>query len=343
MRALVYTEPGKCEMQERPEPMLTPDMHDMMKVRIDYCAMCATDVHIVTMGLYGMPAPWVMGHESCGTVMEVNPGAEPYFKVGDKIAMNISRPCGCCDQCKRGNDIFCTNSKRGTSTGFTEYCLVHPAQCFKIPEDSGVDPMYYCLCEPMASAMDGMDLADIKIGNTVLLSGCGSIGSIILNMLLLRGCTKVTVSDPMPEKRALALSLGAQYVIDPTKEDIIERGKEITGGRGYDVIFDAAGVPKAAPPLLKMIAPKGTLVYFAVFPMDYELPVNLYQLYLKEGRIQTVYTTIYNFPRVIELIPRMQLDKIVTKVLPLSQGVEAFNLFLESQNNKIVVKCSDYE
>ena len=73
------------------------------------------------------------------------------------------------------------------------------------------------------------------------------------------------------------------------------------------------------------------------------MPVNLYDLYMKEGRIQTVYTTIYNYPRVIDLIPRMQLDKIVTKVMPLTQGVEAFEAFLESKNNKIVVKCSDFE
>lgn len=206
-----------------------------------------------------------------------------------------------------------------------------------------MDPMYYCLSEPMASAMDGIDLAEIDIGDTVLLSGCGGIGSILLNMLLLRGGTRVTVSDPMPEKRERALAMGAQHVIDPAKEDLHARAMEITDGRGYDVIFDAAGVPKAAPPLLKLMAKKGTVVYFAVFPMDYELPVNLYKLYLKEGRLQTVYTTAYNYPRVIDLIPRMQMDKIVTTIMPLSEGVEAYNLFLASTSNKILVKCSDYK
>lgn len=342
MKALVYTAPGKCEMQEIPEPQI--QFPDEVKVQIDYCAMCATDVHIVTMGLYGMPAPWVMGHELCGTIVEAGPDAKTLgFDVSDKVVVNLSAHCGVCEQCKRGNDIFCTNKYTAKGGGFTEYCIAKPKMMFKIPNPSPVDQMYYSLAEPMASAMDGMDLADIKIGDTVLLSGCGSIGSIILDMLLLRGGTRVTVSDPMPEKRELALSMGAQYVIDPTKENIIERGMKITDGRGYDIIFDAAGVPKAAPPLLKLMAKKGTLVYFAVFPMDYELPVNLYDLYLKEGRIQTVFTTIYNYPRVIDLIPRMQLNKIVTKVMPLTQGVEAFNLFLESKNNKIIVKCSNFE
>lgn len=204
-----------------------------------------------------------------------------------------------------------------------------------------MDSKYYCLAEPMASAMDGMDLAQVKIGDNVLLQGCGAIGSINLNMLLLKGGANVTVSDPVPEKRALALKLGAQHVIDPTKEDIVKRGMEITNGRGYDILYDVAGVPKAAPAMLDLLAYGGTVVYFAVFPMDYYLPVNLYDLYAKEGRIQTVFTNFYNYPRVIDLIPRMQLDTIVTREMKLSDGVEIFNAFLESRNNKIIVKCSE--
>ena len=181
--------------------------------------------------------------------------------------------------------------------------------------------------------------ADIKIGDNVLLQGCGAIGSIILNMLLLKGGANVTVSDPIAEKRETALKLGAQYVIDPKNEDLKERAMEITNDRGYDVIFDVSGVPAAAPLLPKLLANKGTVVYFAVFPMDYELPLNLYDLYIKEGRLQTVFTTIYNYPRVIDLIPRMNLDVIANREMKLSDGVEIFNAFLESKSNKIIVDC----
>lgn len=351
MKALVYTvpakmdgrkviEPGKCELLDIPEPQMQPG--DDMKVKVDWCAMCATDVHIVTQGLYGMPAPWIMGHEMMGTVVEVTPRAEAFgYKVGDRIVMNGNAPCGGCDNCKRGLGAFyCTSPKSGSFVhGFVEYCCVICEQCFKIPEDSGVDPKYYCLAEPMSSAMHGMDLADIKIGDTVLLQGCGAIGSIILNMLLLRGGAKVTVSDPVPEKRALALKLGAQNVIDPKNENLEQRAMEITGGRGFDIIFDASGVPAAAPLLPKLIALRGKLIYFAVFPMDYEMPLNLYDLYYKEGRIQCLITNFFNYPRVVDVVPRMQLDTIVTREMKLSDGVEIFNAFLESKNNKIIVDC----
>ncbi len=147
MKALVYTtqakmdgrkviEPGKCELLDIPEPQLLPT--DDMKIRVDYCAMCATDVHIVTMGLYGMPAPWIMGHELCGTIVEVNPRAtENGFAVGDKVVVNCTAPCGCCDECKRGHDIFCKHPIAGSFVhGFTEYCTAVCEQVFQIPKNS---------------------------------------------------------------------------------------------------------------------------------------------------------------------------------------------------------------
>ena len=150
MKALVYTtqakmdgrkviEPGKCELLDIPEPQLLPT--DDMKIRVDYCAMCATDVHIVTMGLYGMPAPWIMGHELCGTIVEVNPRAtENGFAVGDKVVVNCTAPCGCCDECKRGHDIFCKHPIAGSFVhGFTEYCTAVCEQVFQIPAGEKID------------------------------------------------------------------------------------------------------------------------------------------------------------------------------------------------------------
>ena len=207
----------------------------------------------------------------------------------------------------------------------------------RIPK--GGSPLHYCLSEPCVSAMRGIDLSELRLGDTVAISGVGGIGSIILNMLALRGGTRITAIDPVPQKRELALQLGAQHVIDPANEDMRARIKEITDGRGYDVFFEVSGSPRAAPQVLKNLAPKGKAMMFAVYPPDYELPVNLYRMYLKEARMQTVFTTIYNYPRALELIPRMQMDKLIGKVLPLEQAQEAFDLFHQSIYPKIVLKC----
>ena len=333
MKALIYTAPKKVEIGDIPEPQLRPAT---VKIKIDYCSLCATDVHIVMEGLNNLPTPWPLGHEGCGTIVELGEGAaELGWKLGDKVSVAPSSPCGNCEYCKRGQDIFCENLYNAPM--LTEYAVCNLNMIFRIPE--GEDQMKYCLAEPCTCAMDGIDQADIKIGNTVAISGIGGIGSILLNMILLAGSTRVTVIEPVESKRKMALEMGAQYAINPFTEDIIKRSMEITDGRGFDRVFEASGVSKAAPPILEILANKGTAEYFAVYPMDYELPVNLYKLYKKEGRIQTAFTTIYNFPRVMDLIPRLQTDKIIGTVIPLDNAVEAFGLFLKSIYPKIVVKC----
>ncbi len=245
--------------------------------------------------------------------------------------------CGICDNCKNGDDVHCQNS----TTAFpmmTEYATPNLDMIFRIPDEGSTKD--YCIAEPCASAMDGIDLADIKIGQTVAISGVGGIGAILLDMILLRGGTNVTVIDPIESKRKRALEMGAKHVIDPFNENLVERAMEITGGKGFDRVFEASGSPKAAPPVLEMLANKGKAIYFAVFPMDYELPVNLYKMYWKEASLQTVFTTIYNYPRVMNLMPRLQLDKIIGPEMKLDDAVEAFELYKQSIYPKIVVKCS---
>lgn len=337
MKALYWTGEGKVEVVDNvPEPQVSPGI---AKVKMAYAALCATDFAQVYHHMYGpFVSPIGLGHEGCGVITELGEGlAELGWKVGDKVCFSGYGQCGVCDDCKRGDDVYCKNMY--SYPKFGEYTLAKASQMFKIP-DEVEDLRPYCLAEPCASAMRGIDLADIKIGSTVAISGTGGIGSIILNMLLLQGGTNVTVIEPVKEKRELALAMGADHAIDPVNENLIERAMEVSNGRGFDVVFDASGAPAACPPLLELIANKGTVVYFAVYPADYELPVNLFKLYLKEGRIQTVYTTNLNYPRVVQLIPKLQMDKIIGDEYPLSKADEAWNSFKKSIRPKTIINCN---
>jgi len=185
-----------------------------------------------------------------------------------------------------------------------------------------------------------MDLAEVKHGATVAISGIGGIGSILLNMLLLSGASKITAMDPVESKRKLALDMGAQYAIDPFNENVEARAGEITDGYGFDYVFEVSGAPSAAESALKIMAKCGTVVYFAVFPQEYAMPLNLFDLYMKEGRIQTVFTSHNIMPRAVNLIPRLQADKIIGKIMPLSEGVESFEVFRQSKYPKILLDCT---
>ena len=315
-----------------------PEVNEgQVKVKIAYTAICATDVHMVTMGVMGAKPPKSLGHEASGIIEEIGSGVEKYgYKVGDKVSLAPVNYCGFCEACKKGTRQYCQNAEE--TGAFAEYVVCDVSVIYKIPDDA--DLQKYALVEPATCTIRAMDLSPIYHGAKVAVSGIGGIGSILLNQVLLSGAAQVTAIDPVLEKRELASSMGAQYTIDPFNEDILARTNEITNGEGFDFVFEVSGSPKAAQAPIDMIGKCGNVTYFAVFPPTFDLPVNLHSLYMKEGRIQMVFTDPAIMPRTIDLLPRMQLDKIIGKVMPLSEVVDAFELFEKSIYPKILIDCS---
>jgi (R,R)-butanediol dehydrogenase/meso-butanediol dehydrogenase/diacetyl reductase len=169
---------------------------DEVRVKIAYTALCATDVHQVTMGVLGATPPSPMGHESSGVIEALGPGAERYgFKTGDKVSLSPVSSCGLCGPCKRGQRQYCENAKPTGS--FAEYVVTHVSAVFPIPDDA--DLRLYALAEPASCTIRAMDLAPIRHGASVTVSGVGGIGSILLNQVLLSGASKVTAIDPVPQ------------------------------------------------------------------------------------------------------------------------------------------------
>ena len=334
MKQVWYESNNNIAVRNVPIPPLKPNQ---VKVKIAYAALCATDIHMVTMGVLGAKPPMPLGHEASGVVEEVGHQAKNSgIKKGDKVSLFPVTYCGVCPACKEGKPQYCNYSQ---STGaFAEYVVTDVSAVYKLPDDA--DLKYYSLAEPTTCAIRAMDLARISYGSKVAVSGVGGIGSILLNMLVLSGGTYITAIDPLAGKLESALKMGAQYVINPSQEDLVVRSMEITNGKGFDYIFEASGSPKAAEPTLKIMGKCGTVIYFAVYPPQYEMPLNLYDLYCKKGTIRTVFTHPAILPRAINLIPRLQMDKIIGKVLPLSQAVEGFRLFEKSSYPKILLDCS---
>jgi (R,R)-butanediol dehydrogenase/meso-butanediol dehydrogenase/diacetyl reductase len=333
MKQVWFSAKDTIEVRDVPVPTVGPNQ---VKIKVAYAAICATDVHMVTMGVLGAKPPMPLGHEASGTVVELGVGAERSgLKLNDHVSLYPVTSCGVCPACKEGKPQYCVNSK--PTGAFAEYVVTDVSAVFKIPGEGNLK--WYSLVEPANCTVRAMDLAGIKHGCTVAISGVGGIGSIMLNMILLTGGTRITAIEPVASKRKLALDMGAQFAIDPSSEDVVSRSMQITDGKGFDYVFEVSGSPKAALPALKVLGRCGTLVYFAVFPPTYEMPLNLYDLYMKEGRIQTVFTTTTIMPRTINLIPRLQMDRIIGKILPLSEAVEGFELFKGSKYPKILFDC----
>lgn len=341
MKTLMYTGLNKMELVETP----MPDIGETdVKVEIAYCAICASDVHMVQ-GFFGTPeqlgAPAVpMGHEASGTVVDAGEKAEQFgVKVGDKVAVNVISPsCGYCGYCKKGLWQFCENKMAQYRGLYAPFCVIDVGNVHKVPDD--MDLKLASLIEPLTIGMRAMDFADIAIGRTVAISGCGGIGMTVLLLVDKRGGAKVTLIDPVESKRQAALELGANYVINPETEDIGERAMDITNGFGYDVVIECSGSTTATQPCLQIVGKGGKVIYAAVYPADYVLPVNLLEMYSKEASIQALFVNPFNWPKAIELIPRLRMEKLIGKVMPLGEFDAAFNVeFPKAVHPRILLDC----
>ncbi len=339
MKGVVFVAPGKVEMQELPMPVCGPDE---VLVKIEYCALCATDVHVVNHGLYGLKPPMVMGHEATGTVTEVGKNCVKYFKPGDRVSACPAFFCGKCDHCKKGDIMHCEEAgfepEKKPMDAMVEYRTYAPQQLFRLPDDVPFE--HAALVEPISTASRGIQLADIPLGATVCVSGAGSIGLIMLDLIKFRGPGRLTVIDPVPEKREMALSLGAQHVIDPTVQDVAAECARITGGMGFDYVFEMSGARSAAQLCPRLIGTRGTIVYFAVYPMDYELPLNLFDMYNKEARLQFVFTNPYLFPKSVDLLKVLDMDKLVGPTYEMEDAQKAFDDFGRARYPKLLIRCA---
>ena len=188
-----------------------------------------------------------------------------------------------------------------------------------------------------------MDKAELKFGQRVLVSGGGPIGLLITQCLAKSGATELTLSEPIAERRELAKRFGAKNVIDPMKESLKDASPRITDGRGFDVVFDCTGSPKAVYDLPYVTAKGGKLIYAAMYPNDFEMPLNLYKYcYFNELTITGLYVAPYAFPRALQLMPRMQLEDFTCKAFDIDDAVEAFKCHISGKYPKILIRCNKF-
>lgn len=226
------------------------------EIRIDVTAagICGTDLHEYTNGpdflpepghphpLSGVTPPVPLGHEFSGTVGDV--GADvTSFQVGDPVTVNPAIVCEDCRYCRAGDHHLCpdvANIGLGmASGGFAESAIAPEANVVSLPADLPV--ALGALVEPYAVGLHATRRSSLRAGDAVAVFGCGPIGLAILDVARTAGAGDLFVSEPRPERRALAAQLGADVTLDPREDAAIETIRAATDG-GVDVAFEAAGI-----------------------------------------------------------------------------------------------------
>jgi len=348
MKALVFKELGVIELQDIPEP---EPADDEIKVKIAYAGICGSDPIILIGGLEEFPhqdngigwiqkpnppfpGPKIMGHEASGTIVKIGKNVRSKFKVGQHVAMNLRNPCGVCYYCINKMGHFCEHFTNHPGA-MTEYGVYKKEALFPLPDDLPMD--IGALLEPASIAVHAVDQAKMKTGDTVLITGGGSIGLLIMLIAMKSGASKILVSEPMAEKRKIAKQLGADVVVDPLKEDLLEISKKFTDSHGFDVSFETTGILAVARQLILLAECSGTVVWVATYQGNKDVGVPITYVHTKEITIKNVVPSPYSDYGALKMLPKIDVKPLIT-IFPLKDALAAFAAHKAGKDVKIMLQ-----
>jgi L-iditol 2-dehydrogenase len=267
MRAGVYRGKGQVVVETLPIPEIG---EGELLFRVAACGICGTDIKKIHHGF--VAAPQVLGHELAGTVVKIGRGVTK-FKVGDRVVSFHHIPCGDCFYCEQKLFSQCAGYKKTGLTaglgdpnggGFGEYVRAMPwiveRGMIVLPDEVSFEEATFV--EPVNTCLKAVRKARVGKGETVLVIGQGPIGMLLMILAKYEGA-EVYASDPMAGRRAASLKFGAKEVFDPTKQNLQQKMRERTGGRGADAVLVAVPSPALVPEALAIARPGGRVLLFA--------------------------------------------------------------------------------
>lgn len=341
MKAAMYYGIGDVRYEEVDIPKIGPGE---LLVKVGTALTCGTDVKTYKRGhpLLIKEIPALFGHEYAGTIEEVGEGVKK-FKVGMRVVATNSAPCGECFYCKRDMPNLCAWSKENLANGaFAEYIRVPEAivrfNTHQIPDSLSFRDA--ALTEPLACVVHGIEESNIKLGDTVVVIGAGPIGQMLIMLAKKNGASTVIVSDLAELRRETALKAGADIVIDPSKEDPVERVKKETEGRGADVVIEAVGIRQTWEQAVHMTRDAGTTVLFggAASGTQFELDTGRFHY----GQL-TIKGVFHLKPRHVERALKLIIagdvntDLLISHEMPVEKISEALELMGAGKTMKISI------
>ncbi len=237
MKAGVVHAKNDIRYEEIDKPAAEPGK---VLIKVKYTGICGSDVPRVNADACHF-FPNVLGHEFSGTVEEVGEGVTS-LKPGDRVAGVPLVPCMKCPDCQKGNYSLCKHySFIGSREfgSFAEYVTVPEKNAVKFDDEVSFEKGAFF--EPATVALHGLRRLDYKGGKNVAILGCGTIGILTAQWAKIFGAKSVTVFDILDERLELATRMGADFVVNSSKEGYMDQVAEITGGTGFDYVYETAG------------------------------------------------------------------------------------------------------
>jgi S-(hydroxymethyl)glutathione dehydrogenase/alcohol dehydrogenase len=358
MKAAVLIQPGSpLEIEEL--SISNPGPHEVL-IRTAACGLCHSDLHFID-GAYPHPLPAVPGHEAAGIVEAVGSEVRT-VKVGDAVVTCLSAFCGHCEYCVTGRMSLCLGGETRRSpkdaprlsradgsvvnqmlnlSAFAEQMLIHEHACVKIDPDMPLDRAAVIGCAVTTGAGAIFNACKLTPGETVTVVGCGGVGLATINAAKIAGAGRIIAADPIPEKRALALKLGATDVIDATAEGAAAQIIEMTKG-GVDHAIEAVGRPASANLAVSVLRRGGTATILGMMPLTEKVGLSAMDLLSGkklQGAIMGGNRFPVDIPRLVDFYLRglLDLDSIIAETILLSGINEGFEKMKKGDSARSVI------
>ncbi|MFF7092984.1 Zn-dependent alcohol dehydrogenase [Streptomyces rubradiris] len=344
MRAAVLHEIGREKLEVLDDVEAVGFGPGKVRIRVRATGLCHSDLSAMN-GVLPQPAPFVPGHEGAGEIADVGDGVT-HLKPGDRVLLCWLPACGSCPACKRGQTQLCLagfmnagtpNFRRsggdvfgfaGTGT-FAEEVVVDAGCAVPIPEDVPFDIAALIGCGVTTGLGAALNTADVTAGSSVAVIGCGGVGISVVQGARLKGAAEIVAVDPVASRRESALRFGATRAVAP--EELADAKQRITGGEGFDYVFEVVGKSATARTAYETTRRGGTLVVVGAGALDDHLRLNMFELFFDEKRIlPSLYgggDVLRSYERAIALwrAGRVDLAGLITHRVPLTGINEALD------------------
>ena len=278
MKAAVLVAPQQLEIQDLPDP--TIDSREIL-VKLKACGICTLEQRLFT-GAMKITYPLVPGHEASGEIVEVGKGVVGNFKPGMKVALDLVMRCGQCYYCRIGRSNFCENRfKPGQRMlgGFGEYIAVRPGQVY--PASPALSFAEAAFTEPLSCCIHSLKKLRLSMSEDVLIVGSGVMG--LMHLLVAQNMgLRTTITDPDPERLAMARQLGADYALDPRTTDVVSHAKEITEGLGFSACIVTSPAPVALENAVASLAKCARVNIYTAYEEKLTIPLDANTIHRQE-------------------------------------------------------------
>ena len=327
MKALVLEEYNKFVYKDVPDPEISDD--DVL-IAVKVCGICGSDVHGMDGSTGRRIPPLIMGHEASGIILKIGSHVSEW-KIGDRVTFDSTvYPLNDWYTLEGLYNLSDNREVLGVSPGnymrngaFAEYVAVPQHILYHIPENVSFEQA--AMVEPIAVALHALNQSTPKLGESCVVVGAGTIGSFILQLLKLAGTTQLIAIDISYRNLEHAQKIGADYIFNPTDNQMINKIKSLTKNRGVDTAFEAVGNSDSINTCINLVRKGGRVVLVGNLSAKVEFP--LQKVVTQELKLFGSCAIRGEYAAVLDMLSKRKInvDDQISAVAKLSEGADWFN------------------